>query len=206
MSEFPLSGISLLRMATDGEGVTALVCAQGCPLRCDMCINPHTLENRKVPYVSPEKLLEMVKPHSLYYIATGGGITFGGGEPLLRAAFIRDFTAICPPEWKINAETCLNVPEENVRIAAECVQHFFVDIKDMNPEIYRAYTGRDNEAVYGNLRLLIALVGSERVTVRVPLIPGFNTPEDNEYSEKLLRGMGYTRFDRFEYTDKRKGT
>ena len=54
-SLFPLFGLSRLRMQTDGAGVTTLVAAQGCPLRCRMCINPLALnENARAEMVSPE--------------------------------------------------------------------------------------------------------------------------------------------------------
>ena len=52
---------------------------------------------------------------------------------------------------------------------------FFVDIKDMNPAVYRAYTGQVMMPVRENAALLLSLVGADRVTVQVPLIPGFNS-------------------------------
>ena len=50
-----------------------------------------------------------------------------------------------------------------------------------------------------NLRLLLSLVGPERIRVRVPLIPDYNTPEDQARSVKALQAMGVTRLDVFEY-------
>jgi pyruvate formate lyase activating enzyme len=54
-----------------------------------------------------------------------------------------------------------------------------------------------------NLRLLLSLVGSERVTVRLPLIPGFNTDADREKSRALLGSMGVVHFDLFTYDTER---
>ena len=211
MSEtvFPLAAVSRLRMMTDGTGVTTLVAASGCPLRCRYCINPETWNGNISPRaVSPEELLELVKTDSLYFIATGGGVTFGGGEPLLHSGFIKEFRTLCPEEWNICAETSLCVPESDIETAAECINSFFVDIKDADPGIYRAYTGGDVTIPLKNLKRLIDLCGSERITVRLPLIPGYNTDADRDKSEELLSDMGVTRFDRFEYTikDKRKET
>ncbi len=201
---FPLAFFDRLRMATDGVGVTALVGAWGCPLTCKLCINPHTWQKRRdgkpdFERVTPETLYERVKIDNLYYLATGGGITFGGGEPLLHTEFITAFRAICPPAWRIYAESCLNVPAEHIPVAAAVVDWFFVDIKDMNPAIYKAYTGRDNTLVKENLRALLALVGSDRVTVRVPRIPGFNTEADVEASVAELKAMGVAHLDVFSY-------
>jgi pyruvate formate lyase activating enzyme len=194
-------------MATDGAGVTALVGAYGCPLQCRLCINPQTWQGRKdgkPPFVrvTPAELYDRVKMDSLYYLATGGGVTFGGGEPLLHTEFITAFRAVIPKEWHLYAETCLNVPEEHVRAAAETMDHFFVDIKDMNPEIYRSYTGRDNHQVIENLKYLIKNVGPERITIRMPNIPGYNTPADVQKSADMLRAMGFTTLDIFTYIEK----
>ena len=201
---FPLAFCDRLRMATDGAGVTALVGAYGCPLQCKLCINPQTWQGRtdgKPPFtrVTPSELYDQVKIDNLYYLATGGGVTFGGGEPLLHADFITAFRALVPKEWRIYAESCLNIPEENLRAAARVVDHFFIDIKDMNPAIYRAYTGKDNTLVKGNLALLLSLVGAHRITVRVPSIPDFNTEADTEASVRELQAMGVTSLDRFAY-------
>ena len=201
---FPLAFCDRLRMATDGAGVTALVGAFGCPLQCKLCINPQTWHERKdgkPPFerVTPEELYDRVKIDSLYYLATGGGVTFGGGEPLLHTDFITAFRGVCHPDWRIYAESCLNIPEENVRAAAQVVDHFFIDIKDMNPTIYKAYTGRDNALVKSNLALLLSLVGAERVTVRVPHIPDFNTDADVEASVAELKSMGAILLDVFTY-------
>ena len=203
---FPLAFFDRLRMATDGAGVTALVGAYGCPLQCKLCINPQTWHERtdgkpSFERVTPAELYDRVKIDSLYYLATGGGITFGGGEPLLHTDFITAFRALCPADWHFYAETCLNIPQENVLAAAAVVDWFFVDIKDMNPAIYEAYTGRDNALVKENLALLLSLVGSEHVTVRVPHIPGFNTDADVQASVEELTAMGITKLDVFTYKD-----
>ena len=198
-SLFPLWKIGRLRMATDGKGVTALVCAQGCPLDCRYCINPHSkpfeCENR----VTPKQLYDTVKKDGLYYSATGGGVTFGGGEPLLHTGFIAQFRKIIPAEWHIYAESSLMIPEKNVYEAAGAVDHFFIDIKDTNPEIYKAYTGGDSKTALSNLALLLKAAGADRITVRVPLIPGYNTDKDRDRSVILLRGMGITDIDLFKY-------
>ena len=69
----------------------------------------------------------------------------------------------------------------------------------MAPETYQAYTGKSNAALIENLRLIAEVVPPDRCRLRIPLIPGFNTDEDRDRSEKTLRRMGFTRFDRFNY-------
>ena len=55
-----------------------------------------------------------------------------------------------------------------------------------------------------NLRILLDKVGSERIVVRIPLIPQYNTDEDRQKSKELLARMGVTRFDLFDYKIKEK--
>ena len=71
----------------------------------------------------------------------------------------------------------------------------------MNPAIYKAYTGCDNSLVIKNLQHLID--NKAKITVRVPLIPEFNTESDVENSIKALRQMGITDIERFTYTIKK---
>lgn len=202
MSEivFPTAAVSRLRMDTDGEGITTLVCGWGCPLRCRYCINRFTWsETTEIRRLTPEELYNQVKQDSLYFEATGGGITFGGGEPLLYAEFFPEFRKLCGNRWKLYAETSLYVPEEKIRAAAEVMDGFIVDIKDSDPGIYRAYTGQDGKHALDNLRLLAGLTDPGRIRVRLPLIPHYNNEENRIRSEEILRKMGITRIERFEY-------
>lgn len=202
---FPSIGYSRLRMEVDGEGVTTLVCAQGCPLRCKYCINPDSSKIKGQPrhIFTPESLYDAVKIDSLYFLATGGGITFGGGEPLLYVGFMEEFRKLAP-DWRINCESALWVSPSLVERAAAIVDHFIVDVKDTDPKIYLAYTGKEFQRVADNLRLLISLVGADRITVRLPLIPGYNTNAHRDRSEALLKAWGITKFDRFDYIIKEK--
>lgn len=199
----PVITFSRLRMQTDGQGVTTLVCFHGCPLRCHWCINAYSFapETRRT-LMTPTQLYEQVRVDNLYFLATGGGVTFGGGEPLLYADFLREFREICGERWHLCAETSLNVPWEHVETAAGCIDHFYIDCKDTNPDIYRRYTKQSNTRMLENLRKLLAIVGPERITVRVPLIPEFNTEEDRQCSVARLAQMGITQFDLFTYRTK----
>jgi len=199
----PVVTFSRLRMQTDGKGVTTLVCFHGCPLRCKWCINAFSFapETRRT-IMTPAELYEQVRIDQLYFLATGGGITFGGGEPLLYADFLRQFRQICGEHWHLCAETSLNVPWKNVETAAGCIDHFYIDCKDTSPDIYRRYTGQNNIRMLENLQQLLTLVGPERITIRVPLIPEYNTEEDRWRSVELLKQMGISQFDLFTYRTK----
>lgn len=196
----PVITCSRLRMQTDGEGVTTLVCFHGCPLRCRYCLNPFSFApDTRRSQVTPQQLYHRVKKDELYFLATGGGVTFGGGEPLLYPEFIREFRSICGDSWHLCAETSLNVPWENVALAAQVIDHFYIDCKDTDPQIYRAYTGKDNAQMLSNLEKLLKTVGPEKITLRIPLIPEFNSQQHQQNSKALLSQMGVRNFDLFTY-------
>lgn len=197
----PIFAISRHRLGTDGKGVTTLVGFRGCPLHCRYCINPECAsDDVRANFLSPSELYERVKLDDLYFVATGGGVTFGGGEPLLYPDFITEFRKLCGRDWRFCAETSLAVSEENVRKAATVIDRFIIDCKDTDPNIYLSYTKKSIDTMANNLKLLVSLVPSDRITVRLPLIPGFNTPDNIEESAKRLTSLGITDLDRFSYT------
>jgi len=193
-------GIARHRLSTDGDGVTTLVAFHGCPLRCRYCLNPQSLgDGGRFREYSLEQLYTETRIDELYFIATNGGVTFGGGEPCLRPDFIRHFRELCGESWQINLETSLNVPADNIASLLPVVNTLIIDIKDMNPEIYRNYTGRGNSIVLPNLRLIANSGRQSDCIIRIPLIPDFNTDADREISRKALEDFGFTRFDLFTY-------
>ena len=196
----PIIGIERHRITTDGQGVTTLVAFHGCPLRCRYCLNPQCFdEERKWRTVSPRELVEEVAVDDLYFVATGGGVTFGGGEPLLRSAFIAEFRRIANPAWNISLETSLNVDTRQLKEVMPYVDNYYIDIKDMNPDTYRQYTGKDNSRVLTNLNLLATDIPQEKITIRLPLIPAYNNSTAREASLKTLQSLGFTTFDLFNY-------
>nr|WP_314692557.1 radical SAM protein [uncultured Prevotella sp.] len=196
----PFIAINRHRLTTDGEGVTTLVGFHGCPLHCQYCLNAQCLQADGVwCRLTPGELYSEVEIDDLYFVATGGGICFGGGEPLLRSDFIKAFAEIMNPEWKLTIETSLNVPLENVKAIASLVQMWYVDIKDMNPDIYKAYGCKENKQVVSNLQWLAANGYADKVIIRLPLIPEYNTDEDRQQSQQQLEEMGFTNFDKFNY-------
>lgn len=187
-------------MSVDGVGVTTLAAFHGCPLRCKYCLNHRCLEAPdNLPRYTPQQLYNKVGVDNLYFIATGGGVCFGGGEPLLRVDFLTEFKELCGKSWNLTLETSLQVPREAVEQASEVVGDFIVDIKESNPDIYKTFTGGDAQRAWDNLEWLIHKKGPDHVMVRVPLIPDFNSDADCECTVAKLKAMGITRIDRFTY-------
>ncbi len=200
MKTAPLIGISRHRLTTDGEGVTTLVAFHGCPLRCKYCLNPQSLHSEGIwKHYDCMQLYEEVRLDELYFLATHGGITFGGGEPCLQSDFIYEFRQLCGQEWQLSVESSLNVPQENIEKLLPVIDYYIIDIKDINNDIYQQYTGKENEKVLNNLHYLIEHGKNEQIIVRTPIIPVYNSESDVDNSIRLLKEMGITQFDRFTY-------
>ena len=200
MRKESLIGISRLRLKTDGQGVTTLVAFHGCPLHCKYCLNPQCLrDDGKHLMFSAEEVIRILKKDELYFLATRGGVTFGGGEPLLKADFIKNILELGAKEWHTTLETSLNVPTSNIEKLFPYIDEYIVDIKDINSQTYKSYTGVDNNQVILNIKWLITHGKMDNIICRIPLIPGFNTINSQIESREFLRELGVHRFDLFEY-------
>lgn len=195
-----LIGVCRFRFGTDGEGITTLVGFQGCPLRCKYCLNPQSIDpSAKGRYVTPKELYQVLVKDELYFLGTGGGITFGGGEPLLHIDYIQELVNLGIGRWKISVETSLNVPLESVEQIASFADLLIVDVKDLNPHIYKKYTGGCLDPVVANLKWLVSNNHKNKVVIRLPLIPNYNTNRDRKVSEDMLLNFGFDKFERFTY-------
>ncbi len=200
-----IMAVSRLRMATDGKGISTLVAFFGCPLHCKYCANEcchegigSLLGTPRVAY-KPEELIKVLRKDEIYYLMTGGGVVFGGGEPLLQSAFIHEVCKLAVPGWKKRIETSLNVPWSCVEPLLYDLDEWIIDVKDINNTIYNKYTGMDNENVLRNLLAMRDIVPLEKMHIRIPYIAGFNTPDDVEKSVEWLRDTLYVEPEVFSY-------
>ena len=199
MALAPLYGISRLKFNVDGTGVRTLVCFRGCPLNCRYCLNYGSRDiTDDCKVISTDELIEELSVDSLYFQATNGGVTFGGGEPLLYADFIREFINKANNNWNYWIETSLNVPYENIELIKDRIDKFIIDIKSINNSIYRSYTDMDNGVVIYNLKRLINDVGTDRIIVRVPYIEGYTTRSNQQDSANYIMNLGINNIDMFD--------
>ncbi|MCR5395707.1 MAG: radical SAM protein [Bacteroidales bacterium] len=201
----PFIGVARHRIPTDGEGVTTLAAFSLCPLQCAYCLNPQCASpDGALFHFTPQELLERVKVDDLYFQATGGGICFGGGEPCLRSDFIAQFHSLMPAAWHLYIETSLAVAPHHIETLAPLIDHWFIDVKDLQPDIYRRYTQQDITPLKRNLLRLNELGLQDRCTLRLPLIPDYNDEALRAESQRQLEEMGFSRFDLFEYVVRQK--
>ena len=207
MNSAEIIGIKRHCLGTDGQGITTLVAFHGCLLRCRYCLNPqcHSSFDKKRE-MTPDELMTILKKDELYFIATNGGVTFGGGEPLMQSKFILEVLSLGANKWHTTLETSLNVERHHVERLFPYIDEYIVDVKDMNGKIYREYTGHNNDSLKSNLRYLIEAGKADKILCRIPLIPGYNLERDRMKSEEELIDMGIFRFERFTYIRKKDPT
>lgn len=199
-----ISQINRLRMNTDGDGITTLIAFYGCPLHCKYCIN-EKLYNLKYYEISVESLYKRILIDDLYFQYTNGGLCFGGHEPLLQAKFIHNFIDYIKSQnklWRFTIETSLNCSLDLLNNIINDIDYFIVDIKDMNTQIYKKYTDKDNRLVLKNLEWLILNKPLKNIKVRVPYILNYNNKSDIENSIKVLKenyGLNDFNIDLFDY-------
>lgn len=174
----------------DGPGVRTIVFLKGCVLRCKWCCNPesqhYNVENlisggkTKVvgEDVTARKVLETVERDRVYYKRSGGGLTLSGGESFCQPEFA---LALFKGAKEIGINTAIETtscaPFETIEKILPYIDYYLMDIKHVNPQKHKEFTGRDNALILENAGKIAQRAND--MVIRVPVIPTFNdTPEE----------------------------
>ena len=195
--------ISRLRTYTDGDGISTLIGFTGCPLKCAYCLNPYSWDGSvESKAYTIDELYAKVKRDNIYFLSTGGGLVFGGGEPLLHHDFIKEFIEKYKSTgWKFTLETSLSTKREFLEDIIDNIDFYIVDTKDMDKTRYELYTKGNYDLFLSNLRYLLDNVGPDKIRVRVPLIPELNSKDDVESNFNFLKKMGFKDIEVFKYVE-----
>lgn len=172
----------------DGPGIRTIVFLKGCVLRCKWCCNPESQEydvqnliiggNTKTcgRDVTVREIISDVLKDMPYYRRSGGGLTLSGGESL------------CQPEFAISLlraakENGINTAIESTGYAEtdiigkylEYLDYFLMDIKHINSQKHRQFTGKPNHKILHNAKYIAE--NANELIIRVPVIPTFNATE-----------------------------
>lgn len=162
-----------LRRGEDGKVDVArdtctecLLCAKACP---SIALNVYG------ETMTVEQIMSKVEEDSAFYSRSGGGLTLGGGEPLHQPEFALALLKEARRR-RINTamETCGFCRYEDLRTAAENLNTMLFDIKSMDPEKHKTFTGVSNELILDNFRRLREDLPELPIWVRTPIVPGFN--------------------------------
>lgn len=194
-----IMAINRFRMGTDGRGISTLVVFYGCHMNCRYCINPQCRnEETYRTNIKPEHLVDILSVDDIYFRSTGGGVVFGGGEPLLQSKYIEEVCKKMPEEWQKRVETSLNVEWDKIEPLIPYIDQWFIDIKDSYRYMYSQYTGVDGQqTVYENVCRLSYEAGKDKLIIRIPEIPEYNTEEYVIESMEIYSGLGF--LDVFKY-------
>lgn len=136
------------------------------------------------------ELVEQVARDKAFFDSSGGGITLSGGEPARQADFSYNILLACKQRGIHTAlETTGYARWEVVSRLARVTDLFLYDVKFVDSEAHRRYTGVPNRLILSNLRKLAA--GHRNIQVRVPCIPAVNDGEEQiQATAKLVKGYG----------------
>jgi pyruvate formate lyase activating enzyme len=134
-----------------------------------------------------ETVLASLWKDNHFYEESGGGVTFSGGEPLMQSEGLKQLLEGCKARGlHTTVDTCGYARQEQFEAIMDLCDLFLFDLKNMNPELHRKYTGVDNKLILNNADFL--LNQGANLIFRIPVIPGINTsPEE---IDAMLRFIG----------------
>jgi len=184
----------------DGPGIRTTVFFKGCPLNCWWCHNPESQkmqpelrgkfsqksnlkllqqdENLIGKEVSVHDVIEEIEKDIIFYDDSGGGVTLSGGEPLMQEDFLEALLKECKgKEIHTAVDTCGFAPFLVFEKIDPYVDLYLYDLKIWDEEKHKKYTGVSNKLIHDNLTKLS--LNSNKINIRIPLIPGVVDTEDN---------------------------
>lgn len=163
----------------DGPGPRTTVFLQGCPLRCTWCQNPEGQAADDGREMEVEAVADEVMKTADFLVASSGGVTFSGGEPLFQPDFllaIVERLSALEPRLTFAIETSGFASSADYRRVAEKMDVVYQDVKFPDLEGYRRWTGVDASPIFANLAWLKE--SGVPFVVRMPVIPHVNDSEE----------------------------
>jgi pyruvate formate lyase activating enzyme len=178
----------------DGPGIRTTVFLKGCSLRCQWCHNPESQDREPVTVdimrkvngksvpgkkvygerMEVDRVVETLMRDMHFYEESGGGVTFSGGEPLMQPEGLVQLLEACKMHgFHTTVDTCGYASWEQFERILPLTDLFLFDLKNMDPELHREYTGMDNGPILSNADKL--LEKGATLIFRIPVIPGINT-------------------------------
>jgi pyruvate formate lyase activating enzyme len=129
-------------------------------------------------YLSVQEIMKEIEKERVFFDHSGGGVTFSGGEPLMHPDFLVRLLDECGSRGIHRAvDTAGLVSTEVMLKVAERTDLFLYDLKMMDAERHRKWTGVSNEKILRNLQTLAE--NGANILIRIPLVGGVNDDAEN---------------------------
>ena len=173
-------------------------CKEVCPHHletCDLCGKcalycPHDAREVCGKEVTVKEVFDEIIKDKIFYEASGGGVTFSGGECMLQIDFLTEILKACK-EKGINTavDTAGCISWEHFERILSCTDLYLYDVKCFDSEKHKRYTGVGNERILENLKELLR--AGKAVWVRIPIVPTVNdTTEEMLQIKRFLESCG----------------
>ena len=171
----------------DGPGLRFAVFTQGCYHNCEGCHNPNSHDINGGYDEDTDTIIDKIKSNPLL-----DGVTLSGGEPFLQA---KPLTIIADAAKEAGLNTAIEstaaAPIETIRGLLPFLDHYLMDIKHINPEKHKEFTGRDNALMLENAKILAK--EAKHLVIRVPVIPTFNDTKEEiaaiaKFTSEIMAG------------------
>ena len=177
----------LIRDPEDGSSVSGHTKCISCGACVEVC--PEEARSRMVTLMDADDIIREVRKHRIFYSYSGGGITFSGGEATSQPELLEYLSQeLYDMGYSLAIETCGYFDFEKVRASLERMDLIFMDLKHMDSEIHKRYTGVSNEKILENIANLGTLKKADPpggnadmpdIVIRIPVIGGVNDSGDN---------------------------
>lgn len=166
----------------DGPGIRFVVFLQGCGLRCAFCHNPDTWNMMDGEKISAEELFAKIMRFKPYFDASGGGVTFSGGEPLMQPEFLIEMLSLCKEAGIHTAVDTAGVGRGDMDKIISLCDLVMLDVKHLDEEGYRSLTDH-GMSVFNEFAEKIRLSKAE-VWLRAVIVPTINN--NYQYINRLV--------------------
>ncbi|WP_314060803.1 glycyl-radical enzyme activating protein [uncultured Vagococcus sp.] len=181
----------------DGPGIRTTIFFKGCPIRCAWCHNPesHLYQCENMPKKNGKselvgkgytlsELMKEIEKDQLFYEQSGGGVTLSGGEVMTQnMAFVEPLVKQLKGRGiSVAIDTCGVAPFANYQRLLPYVDLFLYDLKFVDTNLHKAYTGVTNELVLANLKQLSDHQAT--IDLRLILLEGINA--DNQQMTETM--------------------
>lgn len=148
---------------------------------CGQCVDHCPAEAREIAgkLMTVREVLDKVLKDKLFIDASGGGMTLSGGEYLAHPEFCEALLYAAHQAGLHTAvESCSYASRAVIDQVFPHIDLALLDVKHMDSALHKEYTGVPNELILDNIRHVYHDLHVP-VTVRVPVIPGYNDSDEN---------------------------